>query len=201
VEDTALLTDDEIVALCVADGRPWPLSLATVEPTPQDMSRAGVRGMRSLLVRRLAGSDADAPGVRPHEWIARDVSEFIGASERVGAYIAPASDHSQLGGAAVSAARTADGWVLDTTTAAGVHALRSATAEQAADTVLALAESAYSGQLFGDDGAGQWVCVVRFGDQNQNTIALSTGSVTGTIGGAAVTVWEPAVVRAIFVAA
>ncbi|CAM3656785.1 hypothetical protein H7J08_08520 [Mycobacterium frederiksbergense] len=198
MEDTALLTDDEIVALCAADGRPWPLNLTTVEPTAEDLTRAGVRGMRSLLVRRLAGGNADAPGVRPHEWIARDVSAFLGATERVGAYVAPASDHSTLGGAAVSAARADDVWVLDTSTAAGVHALRIATAHEAADAVLALAESAYSGSLF-ENADAQWVCVVRFGASAQNTIAVASGSVTGTVDGAPVTSWDPDYVRSLFV--
>lgn len=199
MEDTALLTDDEIVALCVADGRPWPLSLATVEPTAAELTRAGVRGMRSLLVRRLAGGDAEASGVRPHEWIARDVSAFVGATERIGAYVAPTADHSTLGGAAVSAAQTADGWVLDTSTAAGVHALRAVSAEEAADAVLALAESAYSGSLFANaDDESVWVCVIRFGSDAQNTVALASGSVSGTVDGAAVTAWDPALVRALF---
>lgn len=199
MEDTALLTDDEIVALCAADGRPWPLSLMTVEPTTEELTRAGVRGMRSLLVRRLAGGNADKPGVRPHELIARDVSAFLDATVRVGAYIAPASDHSVLGGAAVTAARTANGWVLDTSTAAGVHALRTATADEAADAVLSMAESAYSGALFDPDEAGRdWVCVVRFGDDATDTIALTSGSVTGSVNGSEVTAWDPNVVRGLF---
>jgi hypothetical protein len=199
MEDTVLLTDDEIVALCAADGRPWPLSLATVEPTTEELTRSGVRGMRSLLVRRLAGGNADAPGVRPHELIARDVSAFLDSHERVGAYIAPASDHSILGGAAVTAARTSDGWVLDTSTAAGVHALRPATAEEAAEAVLALAEPAYSGELFhGADDATAWVCVIRFGSDAQQTIALGPGTVSGSVDGAVPSSWEPEMVRRLF---
>ncbi|MBN3459867.1 hypothetical protein JNN96_38240 [Mycobacterium sp. DSM 3803] len=202
MEDTALLTDDEIVALCAADGRPWPLSLMTVDPTTDEMSRAGIRGMRSLLVRRLAGGNADKPGVRPHELIARDVSAFLNATERIGAYIAPASDHSVLGGSAVTAARTPDGWVLDTSTAAGVHALRTATAEEAADAVLALAESAYGGALFADaEDRDEWVCVVRFGNSDENLIAVASGSVSGTVDGSAVTAWDPGFVRGLFPAA
>lgn len=199
MEDSALLTDDEIVALCAADGRPWPLNLVTVEPTIEEFTRAGVRGMRSLLVRRLAGSNADAPGVRPNELIARDVSAFLSASERVGAYIAPASDHAALGGAAVTAARTDDGWVMDTSTAAGVHALRAVTSDEAATTVLALAESAYSGELFGDaENGSNWVCVVRFGPDAQNVLALSPGSASGDVDGEKVHAWDPELVRELF---
>ena len=199
MEDSALLTDDEIVALCAADGRPWPLNLATVEPTVEEFTRAGVRGMRSLLVRRLAGSNADAPGVRPNELIAKDVSAFLRATERVGAYIAPASDHAALGGAAVTAARADDGWVMDTSTAAGVHALRAVTADEAATTVLALAESAYRGELFDDaENGAEWVCVIRFGPDAQNVVALSSGSASGHIDGDEVHDWDPDLVRGLF---
>lgn len=201
MEDTVLLTDDEIVALCAADGRPWPVSLATVEPTTEELTRSGVRGMRSLLVRRLAGGNADAPGVRPHELIARDVASFLNSTERVGAYIAPASDHSLLAGAAVTAARTDDGWMLDTATAAGVHALRAGTADEAASAVLALADSSYSGELFaGTDDPSAWVCVIRFGSESQNTIVLGQGSVTGTVDGTVVSDWAPDMVRQLFLA-
>lgn len=199
MEDTALLTDDEIVALCAADGRPWPLSLTTVEPTIEEFTRAGVRGMRSLLVRRLAGGNAEADGVRPHELIARDVASFLGASERVGAYIAPVSDYSMLAGAAITAARTSDGWVLDTSTAAGVHALRTVSADEAADAVLAFAQSAYSGELFGgSDASAPWVCVVRFGRDAQNHIILSPGAASGAVDGVEVTQWDADLARGLF---
>jgi hypothetical protein len=120
--------------------------------------------MGSLMVRRLAGGDADKPGERPHEMIARDVAAFLDATDRVGAYIAPASDHSVLGGAAITAARTPNGWMVDTATASGVHALRAASAEEANNAVLELAEKAHSGELFVDTAeASAWVCVVRYG--------------------------------------
>ncbi|UXA19101.1 hypothetical protein [Mycobacterium sp. SMC-4] len=196
MEETALLTDDEIVAICAADGRPWPLSLATVGTTTEELTRAGVRGMRSLMVRRLTGSNADAPGVRPNALIARDVAAFLDAPYRVGAYIAPRSDHSVLAGAAVTAAKSDDGWVLDTVTAAGVHALRAATPEEAEDAILALAQSAYSGELFADiDDVDQWACVVRFGVHAQDAVVITPGKVSGTVEGQSVTSWDPAVIR------
>ncbi|WP_396910866.1 hypothetical protein [Mycolicibacterium sp.] len=199
MDETALLTDDEIVALCAADGRPWPVGLATVEPTTSELARAGMRGMRSLMVRRLAHRDADQPGMRPHEMIADDVAAFLSATDRVGAYVAPASDHAVLGGASVTAARTDHGWVVDTATAAGVHALRSATAGEAADAVLTLAEQAYVGTLFtGADAATAWVCVVRYGPRAENLIAVGPATVTGTVDGAPVATWNPETIRGIF---
>ncbi|GAS88666.1 hypothetical protein [Mycolicibacterium brisbanense] len=196
MDDTALLTDDEIVALCAADGRPWPIGLSTVAATPEELARAGMRGMRSLMVRRLARADADRPGMRPHEMIADDLAAFLDSEHRVGAYIAPASDHSVLGGASVTAAQTPDGWVVDTTTAAGVHALRPASAEDAAAAVLGLAEHTYDGTAFTEeDERAAWVCVIRDGS---DLIAIGHGSVSGTVDGKPTDRWDPAAIRALF---
>lgn len=195
MEDTALLTDDEIVALCAVDGRPWPIGLTTVAPTAEDLARAGMRGLRSLMVRRLAGGNAEAPGVRPHQLIARDVAAFLDATERIGAYLAPAENPDTIAGATVTAARTPDGWIIDTATAAGVHALRAATAAEAADTVLGLAEKAYRGELFAEEAeARRWVCVVRFGPGGRSAIVLGPG----TVDGAATPSWDSAPVRDAF---
>jgi hypothetical protein len=199
MDDTALLTDDEIVALCAVDGRPWPVGLTTVDATADDLTRAGMRGMRSLMVRRLAHHDADAPGMRPHQLIADDVTAFLDSTDRVGAYIAPASDHSVIAGASVTAARTPTGWVVDTATAAGVHALRHTTDDEAADVVVGLIEQAYDGTLFStDEERAAWMCVVRFGPQLVNAIAVSHGSATGTVDGASVSDWTPTTLRSQF---
>lgn len=198
MEDTALLTDDEIVALCAANGKPWPITLATVPTTSEDLSQAGMRGMRSLMVRRLAGGNAEAPGFRPHEVLARDAATFAEATDRIGAYVAPASDPNQLAGASITAARGADSWVIDTATAAGIHALRRTTVDEAAKTVLALVESAYAGTLFPGDDAGAWVCAVRFGSNSRNALAVRAGKVTGTVDGAPVAEWDPELLRKAF---
>ena len=191
MDDVALLTDDEIVALCAADGRPWPIGLNTVETTAEELSRAGMRGMRSLMVRRLAGGDAEAEGVRPHEMIARDVAAFLDATDRVGAYMARASDPAVLGGAAITAARTDTGWILDTATAAGVHALRQASTEEATVAVLDIAEQIYEGTLFTEDSdRAAWVCVLRFGSDAQNNLTIGHQSVIGEVNGAPVNRWD-----------
>lgn len=202
MDSTALLTDDEIVALCVADGRPWPIGLSTVEPTAEEFAKAGVRGMRSLMVRRLAGGDAEKDGMRPNEMIANDVAAFLDATDRVAAYIAPAADPSKLGGAAVTAARTEHGWVVDTATAAGVHALRRATADEARTAVLELAENIYNGTFFDDEERrSEWVCVLRFGPNAAGALTIGHGTASGEVNGAAVQAWDPDIVRAAFSAA
>lgn len=198
MDETALLTDDEIVAICAADGRPWPLGLTTVESTAADLTQAGIRGMRSLMVRRLAQPDADQPGMRPHQMIATDVAAFLGATSRIGVYVAPISDHSVMAGASITAARTSTGWVVDSATAAGVHALRAASAEEAADAILELVTRAFGGALFTDEESAAWTCVVRYGPDSQNMLIVGEGSVTGTVDGSSVTDWDAELLRAEF---
>ena len=157
---TVLLTDDEIVAVCAVDGRPWPLGLMTVEPTAVEMAKAGMRGMRSLLVRRYAAQGtAETPPVMD-TLVARYVAAFLDTDRRVGAYVAPSSDPVTLGGASVTAVRSGEDWLLDAATAAGVHSLRTVSAEGVVEALLGLVERAEAGQLFsGADDPTRWVCV------------------------------------------
>jgi hypothetical protein len=188
MDDAALLTDDEIVALCAVDGRPWPVGLITVGTSAEELGRAGMRGMRSLMVRRLAAVPSDGSGARPHEDIVRDVAGFLDASRRIGAYVAPAQDHSALAGASVTAAQTRDGWLLDTATAAGVHALRHASTDEAAAAITEIAEKARSGELFNrTPDPAAWVCVVRFG--SDDAIAVSGSGSDG---------WDPGRIKDAF---
>lgn len=200
MDDTALLTDDEIVALCAADGRPWPIGLTTVETSVEELTRAGQRGMRSLLVRRLAHHDAEVDGMRPHEMIANDVAAFLDATRRVGVYIAPAAYTDVIAGASITAAETPAGWVVDTATAAGVHALQHVSdGDSAAAAVLTMVEEAYAGTLFTDEAQrSAWACVVRFGPDQRNVVTVGAGSASGTIAGAALDGWTPADLRSEF---
>ena len=176
-DDVVLLTDDEVVALCAIDGRPWPLGLITVGSSPDDVTQAGLRGVRSLLVRKLMTQSSD--GARsPDPLLAREVAAFIDATDRVAAHIAPAADHDILAGASVTAARTADGWLLDAATADGVHALRRLSADEAATAVVDFIEAAVGAAR---DGV---VCVVRRGPGGQHATAVSERSA-----------WNPDMVR------
>ncbi|MCG7592730.1 hypothetical protein [Mycobacterium sp. PSTR-4-N] len=172
MNDTVLLTDDEIVAVCAVDGRPWPLGLMTVEPTAVEMAKAGMRGLRSLLVRRYAAQDtADTPAVMDAV-VARYVATFLDPDLRVGAYVAPASDPITLGGASVTAVRSGADWLVDTATAAGVHALRMVSPEDAVEAVLGLVDTAEKDELFADaPDPARWVCVAAL----NSTLHVVTG--------------------------
>ncbi len=176
-DDVVLLTDDEVVALCAIDGRPWPLGLLTVGSSPDDLTQAGLRGVRSLLVRKLMTRSTD--GTRsPHPLLVREVAAFIAATDRVAAHIAPAAGHDILAGASVTAARTADGWLTDAATADGVHSLRRVSADEACTAVVDFVEAAL------DEARGGMVCVVRRGPAGRDAIVVSQRSA-----------WNPDVVR------
>jgi hypothetical protein len=151
MNEAVLLTDDELVALCIIDGRPWPLGLTTVGTASEALTQAGLRGVRSLVVRRLL-TDSNGTVGRPDPTVAQEVSAFIGAEKRVGAHIATAADPSVLAGASVNAALTPDGWLLDTVTADGIHALRRVSAEAAATTVIDFVEAVQNSHPTEADG-------------------------------------------------
>lgn len=162
--EAALLTDDEIVALCAIDGRPWPLGLTTVRSDAAELTQAGMRGMRSLLLRQLATEGSNKAGGQPNALLLGLVSTFLGARRRVGAYIAPRAEPSALAGAAITVALTADGWLMDSTTAGGVHALRRVSADEATTAVADMAEKACSGEIFvGVADPNAWCCVLVYG--------------------------------------
>lgn len=176
-DDVVLLTDDEVVALCAIGGRAWPLGLITVGSSPEDVTQAGLRGARSLAVRKLMTQSAD--GTRsPEPSLAREVAAFADAADRIAAHIAPAADHNFLAGASVTAARTADDWLLDAATADGVHALRRQSADEAATAIVDFVEAVLDAAR---DGV---VCVVRSG---QDATAVSDRSA-----------WNPEAVREAF---
>jgi hypothetical protein len=183
VDEPVLLTDDEIVALSAVDGRPWPLGLITVGGTADELTQAGLRGIRSLAVRRLI-ADATEGDRRPDPALARDVAAFISAQHRVGAHIAPAASVDVLAGASITAARITDGWLLDTATADGVHALRRVSPEEAESAVIDFVEA-----VIGEARAGL-VCVLRYGRSGENATVVSDQSA-----------WNPTQVRDAFAAA
>jgi hypothetical protein len=175
MDEAMLLTDDEMVALCIIDGRPWPLGLMTVGTTSDELTQAGLRGVRSLLVRRLLTGSKGADAL-PDPTVAREVAAFIGAETRVGAHVALAADRSVLAGASVNAALTADGWLLDTATADGIHALRRVSADDAAATVIDFVEAVHASH----DGGGQDVVA------------------SIVVAGSPVQEWNPALIREAF---
>jgi hypothetical protein len=111
-----LLTDDEIVAVAADAGTPWPSRLPTVDVSDDAaLTAAAQRGWRSLSVREL--SSAPVPIDRLHPiFTARPIVETYLADDQL----------VRLDGATASIYyRTPDQeWIVEVTTAIGVHAYR-----------------------------------------------------------------------------
>ena len=138
---TTLLTDDEMVALSVGRGQPWPIALPTVPMGSQTGLRASAnRGLRSLAVRDLV--DACAAG-QPGVGVAID--DLLRATRLSAVTASPAARPDVVvgGGLVFAAPLGAAEWVCDTFTANGVHSLDRCTAEEAVSRAVALAERAF----------------------------------------------------------
>lgn len=136
-----LLTDDEIVALCGATGLSWPIPLVTIPQDERAVTAAAFRGLRSLLVRKLATSTgAGAPAAEPE--LARIVARAAAATTIV---IAHVSGVEQLGwvGAGIAAFVDDQGLVLDVVNATGIHGLQTSESTQAVEAIAAFVRSRF----------------------------------------------------------
>lgn len=136
-----LLTDDEIVALCGATRASWPLPLLTVAQDERAVTAAAFRGLRSLLVRKLAtATGAGNPAVEPE--LAAIVARAAVASRLVVVHV---SGVEQVGwaGAGVAAFVDDHGLILDVVNATGIHGLQNGDSVQAASTIAAFIRSRF----------------------------------------------------------
>lgn len=171
-----LLTDDEIVALAAMLGRPWPIGLATAAPTAGELTRAGARGVRSLVIRGIVTVGADS-GYTPHPGIAAIVETFIRAPRRVGAYIAPAAAVDTMAGASITAVPVAGIWWVDSATAQGIHGFRQADRDEVVGAIADLADQTCDGTLLaGVDDPSAYVCVVVHGDDSAKRTVVTNDS-------------------------
>lgn len=176
-----LLTDDEIVALAALLGRSWPTGLATVVDTPEELSRAGQRGVRSLTIRGIVTADGES-GYMAHPGVAAIVETFLRAPRRIGAYIAPAAAVDTMAGAAITAAPVAGIWWIDFATAQGVHGFRQAQGEEVLATIAELADQTWDGTLLaGADDPSAYACVIICGgESDQRIVVRANGSDGGS---------------------
>ena len=64
MDDVSLaLTDDELVALAVGFGRPWPFELPSLDEDEEQLVAAARRGLRALLVRDLVREGREGTAV------------------------------------------------------------------------------------------------------------------------------------------
>lgn len=172
-----LLTDDEIVALAALLGRPWPTGLPTVAATADELARAGMRGVRSLVIRGILTADAES-GYTAHPGVAAVIETFVQAPRRIGAYIAPAAAVETMAGASITAVPVAGIWWIDSVTAQGVHGFRQAQAEEVLAAITELADQTRDGTLLAGSGdPSAYACVIVYGDlPDERTVVPANSS-------------------------
>lgn len=176
-----LLTDDEIVALAALLGQPWPTGLVTVDATAGELSRAGMRGVRSMTIRGILTADVES-GYAVHPGVSAVIETFLRAPRRIGAYIAPTADVETMAGAAITAVPVAGIWWLDSATAQGLHGFRQVEGEAVLEAVAELADQTQDGTLLaGFDDPPTYACVIVYGDQpDQRTVVLADSAHCGS---------------------
>lgn len=88
LNQTLLLSDDEIVAVAARLGGEWKTGLPTVDAAdPKDLIRAAARGNRSLAIRGLLAAEG---ALKPR--ILDRLSQAVGAVPQQEGYVADASD-------------------------------------------------------------------------------------------------------------
>lgn len=136
-----LLTDDEVVALCAATQSSWPLPLLTVATDDRAVTAAAFRGLRALLVRRLAtAGDGAHPAIEPG--LAAIVTRAAAATRIVVAHVSSA-ERAGWAGAGVAAFLDDKGLILDVVNATGIHGLQTADQAEAAHRVAAFVQSRF----------------------------------------------------------
>lgn len=144
-----LVTDDEIVTLAAAAGVVWPFGLNTVAAQGDAVAAAGFRGGRSLAVRGLAVPDAGR--LRPERELTDLVGALASSSTHVMAQVCERALPAVPRGPMVLAGRTAGGWVVDSVTGAGVHALRRSAGDEVSTLVLRFADDVWRSGVAGVD--------------------------------------------------
>ncbi|WP_046318242.1 hypothetical protein [Mycobacterium sp. UM_Kg1] len=172
-----MLTDDEVVALAAMLGRAWPTGLATVAATSDELTKAAVRGLRSLAARGIIAEDPEG-GYRAHPGVVAVIQTFLRAPRRIGAYLAPVEAVQTMAGASITAVPVAGIWWIDSATADGVHGFRQAEGDDVLGTITELAEQTRDGTLLsGIDDPSSYACVIVYGDgTDEQTVVLANST-------------------------
>jgi hypothetical protein len=111
-----LLTDDEVIALAVAREMVWPGGTPTVDTESRaQLIGAAFRGDRSLLARGLLhGDDGGSPAESIGDWV-------NDAPGRIVVYIGDDRLARSSWGIASAHYPSAEGWLLETVSAVGLH--------------------------------------------------------------------------------
>lgn len=139
-DSVLVLTDDEIVAVAIAERTYFIGDLPTVDAgSEQDLLRASLRGRRSLIARGWIGEGGElADELAP-------ICDAVGAARFVNVFIGD----DELGrldwGLATSIYPHPAGWVIDGVEGTGLHRLARTSEREACDALNALVSAAFAG--------------------------------------------------------
>jgi hypothetical protein len=161
VNDVAMLTDDEVIALSELGEWAWQPATPTVDGlNPEDRAAASIRGSRSLFVRDLLPSqalgatlDGELGGLRSSPSL---IDVFLGDSDHRRASWGLASTHFEVEG----------GWIADVIDPLGIHVIGPQPSGVLAQYLERILENAVSDGPRADagaDGEADRVCVLRRG--------------------------------------
>lgn len=172
--DRVLLTDDEVLALAAQRGLPWPTAIPTVDVRDEEAAhRAVVRGLRSLLVRSLAGEAVPGPSLAPL------IEPVLGGSGVLAAY---AADRDlTLVPTVVSTAHYADDGLLssgrcitEVVAPSGIHQLSRSTMEAAQKSTVRLLNIALKSEALEEDpDSGTLACVCAVGPASEELLRMA----------------------------
>lgn len=172
---TVMLTDDEVAALSVRHGHPWPAALPTIPArSPSALIAAVNRGLRSLSVRGLADEAGDEPA-----GVGASVAQVLRSTRHVAAMVANAArpDVAAGGGVMASIALGAAQWTVDSFTANGVHAFTESDATGVLDRVMAVANGAFESGVRDARGTDGLALVLSCAESPSRFLVVSHGSV------------------------
>lgn len=163
-----VLTDDEILAVGIRLGRPWPTLLPTVDlGDDAGVLEAFRRGIRSLIARRLMTENEDRT---VDGRLTRLVADVAGSPLWWGTYLCDADLLLVRQEMTVSQFhKSADRWVTEVTTEAGLHYLQYSDTKDCLKATSALHDEGFAGRPLspaGADGAddGLSVCTAGYRD-------------------------------------
>lgn len=173
---TDLLTDDEVAALSVTAGEAWPGALPTIPNRSRSALTAAVnRGLRSLAVRGLSASGAQAP-----DGVGAAVAAMTHATRRVAVAVVPAARPDLTAGGGVLAAVELGSlqWTIDTFTVNGVHSLSVGDAAAVLDKAMAMAEAAFTRGVLDASGTDRLAVGISMAERPGLHLVIQPGVVS-----------------------
>lgn len=171
-----ILTDDEIAAIAVGWGVPWPTALPTVADDVGDLLAAARRGRRALVVRELWDATEQSPTGSLRANAAPRLQSALAAGLRWGIAVTDADLVAAGAGPCFYhfGDPSSDVWITDVVRSDGVHDLSETPRRDCTELLKALIADALSTGVGPD--SPDWLCVVA-GPQTGRALLVRPGEV------------------------